>query len=184
VPSVAIANLVMQSAVDAGVDPRLALEVAIQESNLNPNALSPAGAIGVMQLEPDTAAALGVDPTDVGQNIQGGVTYLKQQLNRFGDVALALAAYNWGPEAVAKALSAWGAGWLAHAPAETQNYVATILSRLQTAYSVSVEPRAVARAAFQQLVSQASQLEASDWGKIALMLGVGVGLYLVVDALT
>ncbi len=83
------------------VDPRLVSAVAEVESNNDPTAISGAGAIGVMQLMPDTAAALGVDPSDAKQNIEGGTKYLRQMLDNFGgDVRKALAAYNAGPQAV------------------------------------------------------------------------------------
>lgn len=97
-----IAQLVTQEAIRQGVDPQLALSVARTESNLRPGAVSPKGAIGPMQLMPGTAADLGVDPNDPSQNVQGGVAYLKQQLQRFGDPRLAAAAYNAGPGAVQK----------------------------------------------------------------------------------
>lgn len=123
-----IPSLVAQTAASMGVDPSLALGVAAAESNFNPNAVSSAGAIGVMQLEPGTAAALGVNPYDVVQNIQGGIRYLAAQLAAFGgEVAAALAAYNWGPGAVRQAMANAGAAWLSTAPAETQAYVAKIL---------------------------------------------------------
>lgn len=83
------------------VDPRLVAAVAEVESSNDPSAVSEAGAIGVMQLMPDTAAALGVDPYDAEQNIEGGTKYLRQMLDNFGgDVRKALAAYNAGPQAV------------------------------------------------------------------------------------
>lgn len=84
-----------------GVDPRLAQAVAMAESGMDQNAVSPTGAVGVMQLMPETAAALGVDPTALDDNIRGGVTYLQQLMARFhGNTAYALAAYNAGPGAV------------------------------------------------------------------------------------
>lgn len=123
-----VQNLVAQTAASLGLDPALALAVASAESGFNQNARSGAGAIGVMQLEPGTAAQLGVNPYDVADNVRGGVLYLQQQLNRFGDPALALAAYNWGPARVASAVVNYGDDWLSHAPAETRAYVGRILA--------------------------------------------------------
>ena len=70
------------------------------ESGFNPQALSRVGAIGLGQLMPDTAAALGVDPHDPQDNLRGSARYLLAQLEAFGSAELALAAYNAGPEAV------------------------------------------------------------------------------------
>jgi hypothetical protein len=72
------------------------------ESAYNPSALSPVGAIGLGQLMPDTARDLGVDPHDMAQNLDGSARYLLMVLEQFGDPALALAAYNAGPEAVSR----------------------------------------------------------------------------------
>ncbi|MEI4234690.1 lytic transglycosylase domain-containing protein [Roseovarius sp. D22-M7] len=72
------------------------------ESAYNPSARSPAGAIGLGQLMPDTARDLGVDPHDVAQNLDGSARYLLMMLDQFGEGSLALAAYNAGPEAVTR----------------------------------------------------------------------------------
>jgi soluble lytic murein transglycosylase-like protein len=73
-----------------------------QESGWNPNARSHKGAIGLAQLMPDTARALGVNPSDPYENLEGGARYLARQFREFGSWRLALAAYNAGPEAVKK----------------------------------------------------------------------------------
>lgn len=91
------------AATSYGIPEDLLRAVAMQESTNKPNALSPKGAMGVMQLMPGTANDMGVtDPYDPVQNIQGGAKYLKQQYDKYGTWELALAAYNAGPGAVDK----------------------------------------------------------------------------------
>jgi hypothetical protein len=123
-----ILNLLNQAAAKYGLPPAVVVAQAEQESGGNQydssgNVLtSPAGAMGVMQLEPSTAAQLGVDPTDTGQNIDGGVHYLAMLVKEFGDLQLALAAYDWGPGHVQRnGFQNW--------PQETINYVASILKK-------------------------------------------------------
>ena len=118
-------DLVMQTAYEYGVDPKLARAIAIAESDMNQDEISPVGAIGVMQLMPETAEGLGVDPYDEGENIVGGVKYIRQMLDTFdGDVPLAVAAYNAGPAAVKR----YGG---IPPYAETRNYVGRVMDLFQ-----------------------------------------------------
>ena len=94
-------SLIKEAAARYQVDPRLVAAVAQTESGGNQEAVSPAGAVGVMQLMPETAAGLGVNPYDKRQNIEGGAKFLRQMMDTFGgDVQKAVAAYNAGPQAV------------------------------------------------------------------------------------
>lgn len=117
------------------VDPALVRAMIHAESGFNPKARSPKGALGLMQLMPATASALGVTDAKIPtHNIRGGVQYLAGLLGRFkGDVTLAAAAYNAGPEAVEK---------YAGVPpyAETQLYVKRV-KILHQRYSLNLKNR-------------------------------------------
>jgi hypothetical protein len=136
--TVDLTQLIINEANAQGVDPGIALAVARTESGVcqwTPSGsvvTSSAGAIGVMQLEPATAAALGVDPNDVNQNIQGGITYLKQLYQQYGSWDLALAAYNWGPGNLGNALASASA-----IPGQVLNYVKGILG-MSTVYNAGM----------------------------------------------
>jgi hypothetical protein len=96
-------ELLMRAAISEGLEPDFVRSVAMVESGLRQNSLSPKGAIGLMQLMPGTAGQLGVDPKLADQNAAGGAAFLRQLLLKYkGDSALALAAYNAGPKAVDK----------------------------------------------------------------------------------
>ncbi len=103
-----------------GIPEDLFLRLVQQESGWNPGAVSNKGATGLAQLMPATAAHLGVDPNDPGQNLDGGARYLRMMFDRFGDWRLAVAAYNAGPQAVEK-----HGGIPPYT--ETKNYVVAIL---------------------------------------------------------
>ena len=116
-----LARVIHSAAQKYAVDPKLVSAVAEVESGGDQNAVSPAGAVGVMQLMPDTAAGLGINPYDMKSNVEGGAKYLREMLDTFdGDVKKAVAAYNAGPNAV----KAYGG---VPPYAETQNYVTSVL---------------------------------------------------------
>jgi len=116
-------DIARSAAVRHGIPEDLFLRLVQQESGWNINAVSHKGAIGLAQLMPDTAAALGVDPNDPEANLDGGARYLRMQFNAFGTWPLALAAYNAGPGAVQE----YGG---IPPYAETQGYVQTIWGSL------------------------------------------------------
>jgi len=118
-----IQDVVKKMSSKYGVDERLVMAIIKQESNFNPNAISSAGAQGLMQLMPATAKRLGVkNPFDAAQNIEGGVKHIRGLIDRYrGNIVLAIAAYNAGGGNVDK--------YDGVPPfSETQNYVKRILT--------------------------------------------------------
>lgn len=104
--------------------PEVLRSVAKVESNWNPSARSPVGALGLMQFMPGTAKDMGIDPLDPIASLWGADEYLQQLYGQFGNWPDALAAYNWGPARVKK----YGRG---KAPAETKSYVERIMTLAQ-----------------------------------------------------
>lgn len=142
-PDAPIAELVEDAASKHGVDPMLVHSVIKAESNYNPNAVSHAGAQGLMQLMPATARQLGVHNSfNPKENIEGGVKYLKYLQEKFQDPALALAAYNAGEGAVARYNNS------IPPYRETQDYVVKVARNYRAAKAAEVQrkqpPAAVA----------------------------------------
>ncbi|MDP3890246.1 transglycosylase SLT domain-containing protein [Nocardioides sp.] len=126
-PDTPFADLFTGAAAKYGLDPLLLSSIARQESGYNPRAVSPAGAQGLMQLMPGTAAGLGVtDSFDPPQAVDGAARLMRDLLTRFGQTDLALAAYNAGPGAVLRY------GGIPPYP-ETQNYVRSVLAMVKAA---------------------------------------------------
>jgi soluble lytic murein transglycosylase-like protein len=121
-----VSTLIKNASTKNKLDPSLLRAVMVQESGLRPCAVSTAGAMGLMQIMPDTADALGLaDPYDPASNVDAGARYLKQMLDRYhGNTALALAAYNTGPGRTDQAN-----GSIPNI-AETVGYVSRILSNI------------------------------------------------------
>ena len=118
-------ELVEAAAKKQGLPPKFVHSVVAAESGYQPNAVSPKGAIGLMQLMPGTAQAYGADPHDPAQNVEAGAAYLRELLIKYeGDSRRALAAYNAGPGAVAR----YGG---VPPYAETQTYIERVLRRYQ-----------------------------------------------------
>jgi soluble lytic murein transglycosylase-like protein len=123
-PTAATGAALREAADGAALSRDLVEAVAWQESRMRGGVVSPAGAIGEMQLMPATARALGVDPWDTRDNFRGGAAYLGGLMHRYdGDLIRALAAYNAGPGAVDR----YGG---VPPYRETQAYVAAIMNRL------------------------------------------------------
>lgn len=120
-PEQPFGRAIAEAAERHGLDPKLLHALVIVESAYRNDACSPVGACGLTQLMPGTARDLGVsDRFDPLENLRGGADYLARQVLRFGDVRLALAAYNAGPDRVAR---------LGRIPSitETQNYVVAVI---------------------------------------------------------
>ncbi len=121
-----LSPLIRDAAKQNRIDPALVEAVAFVESRFDEQARSPKGALGLMQLMPATATRFGVsNPLDARQNLAGGARYLRELIDRFGSLPLALAAYNAGERTVERH------GNIIPRYAETQRYVPTVLKHYE-----------------------------------------------------
>ena len=155
VPRSEISYLIDVHARRQDLSPRLVQAVIQVESGYNPKARSSKGAMGLMQLMPETAKSLGVsNPYDPEQNIDGGTRYLRQQIDRFPNLSFALAAYNAGPTAVTQ----YGG---IPPYRETESYVRKVLSLLGLADSMPAPRTAQDRARNERLRREAVERQAA-----------------------
>ncbi len=121
-------TIARQEAQTAGIPPLLFVRQIDEESGFNPNAVSPAGAIGIAQFMPTTAKGLGINPWNPYDSLHGAARLMASYVKRYGgDYAKALAAYNAGSGWVRRAVARCGVGWQACLPVETQHYIRIIL---------------------------------------------------------
>ena len=120
--------IAQQDAVAVGIPPDYFVRQIEQESGFNPNAVSPAGAVGIAQFLPGTAAGLGINPWDPIQALRGAATLMANYARQYGgDYAMALAAYNGGSGTIQSAVNNCGANWLNCLPGETRHYIYIIM---------------------------------------------------------
>lgn len=120
--------IAQQDAIAVGISPDYFVRQINAESGFNPNAVSPAGALGIAQFLPGTAAGLGINPLDPVQALRGAAKLMANYAHQYGgDYAKALAAYNAGGGTVQSAVNNCGANWLNCLPGETRQYIRTIM---------------------------------------------------------
>ncbi|HEY5003178.1 MAG TPA: lytic transglycosylase domain-containing protein [Ktedonobacteraceae bacterium] len=120
--------IAQQDAIANGISPVYFVRQIQAESGFNVNAYSPAGAVGIAQFEPATAAGLGIDPYNPISALAGAARYMANYARQYnGNYAMALAAYNAGSGNVQYAVAAGGANWMNFLPYETQQYIRTIM---------------------------------------------------------
>lgn len=125
-----IERIITETAEAYSLNPTLMIAQCKAESAFNPTAKSPAGALGLFQLMPATAAEFGcTEPFNVQQNVTAAAKYMNRLLLTFGDdYAKALAAYNWGPGNLQRLMDSNPINWKAGLPKETRDYLSKILS--------------------------------------------------------
>src|SRR5579875_780354 len=120
--------IAQQDAINAGIYPVYFVRQINLESGFNPNAVSPAGAVGIAQFLPSTAAGLGINPWDPIQALRAAANLMASYNRQYGgNYAMALAAYNGGTGTVQYAVNNCGSNWINCLPAETQNYIYVIM---------------------------------------------------------
>ena len=118
--------LARQDATLNGIDPDLFERQINQESGFNPKAISPMGAEGIAQFEPDTAKGWNVDPWNATDSLRAAAKAMAWYQTHYGSFEKALACYNAGTDALDKAMAEYGADWKVGLPAETQRYIKAI----------------------------------------------------------
>ncbi|HEY6286374.1 MAG TPA: lytic transglycosylase domain-containing protein [Ktedonobacteraceae bacterium] len=127
-PKTQYVAIAQQDAITVGIPPDYFVRQIEQESGFNPNSVSPAGAVGIAQFLPSTAAGLGINPWDPIQALRGAARLMANYAHQYGgDYAKALAAYNGGSGTIQYAVNNCGANWLNCLPGETRHYIYIIM---------------------------------------------------------
>ena len=119
-------TIAWNAAVNAGIPADKFVKQIDIESGFNPNAISPAGAIGIAQFMPETAAGLGIDPYNPEQSLNGAAQLMARYTAKYGDYRMALAAYNAGSGTLQWAINNCGYYYWC-LPAQTQRYIHMIM---------------------------------------------------------
>lgn len=117
-----------QDARDAGIPSTLFVRQIALESGFDPNVVSSAGAVGIAQFMPDTAARLGIDPYNPHNALRGAAFLMARYQHNYGSYEMALATYNGGTGRLNDCIETYKENWLSCEPAETRNYIAVIMS--------------------------------------------------------
>jgi hypothetical protein len=173
-------SLARADAVAAGLNPDVFVAQIQQESGFNPSALSSAGAIGIAQFMPMTAAAYGIDPHDPVASLKAAAQYDKVSLNTYGgSYPKMLAAYNAGGGAVNTAVAKGGANWLTYLPTETQNYVKKILGNTNTPAGSTTTQASGTPASSGSSSTTGLLATLKTWGEYAAIFGLALLLMII-----
>jgi len=167
--------LARQDATQAGIDPGVFVNQIQQESGFNPRASSPAGAQGIAQFMPGTAAGMGINPWDPASALAGAARLDAQNLKKYnGDYSKMLAAYNAGGGSVDFAVAHYKGNWLTNMPSETQQYIAKILGKTTPSASSGTTTVATSSGTSGGILDQIKQ-----WGEYAAIFAMAIILIVI-----
>lgn len=167
-------------ATQAGIDPTIFVNQIQQESGFNPRATSPAGAQGIAQFMPATAASMGVNPWDVLGALKGAAYLDSANLQKYGgDYPKMLAAYNAGGGTVDGAVARYGNNWLSHMPSETQQYISKIMGGSQISKAAGISTAAPIASTGSTTSTGDILSQVKGWGEYLAIFAMAIVLIIV-----